>query len=148
MIWLVNISLGQPGWHCISFRNLILMVVQLKIVGHSVWNQGMRTKFPKVFNGVGEIIYRIYCEVQLKIMGHSLKKYLSRLLVILYFMIHLIVSHLTSSLQKFIILLVIDLLHSYDCDSHMNVSSQSSHGQSYYDCSCSQSSQSTWSHST
>jgi len=30
------------------------MVAKLKIVGHSLGNQGMRTRFPTVFNGVGD----------------------------------------------------------------------------------------------
>ena len=99
-------------------------------------------------------------EVQLQIVGHSLKKYfriisnfnnvpvislssrsdLSHLIVIsqtssIYLILHdPSDSHLTSSLHTYIILLFIDLLHS--CHSHMNVMLQSSHSQTYYNCSC------------
>ena len=82
MIWLANINLGQPGWHCSSFRNLILLVLKLKIVGHSLGNQGMRRNFPTVFNGVGvkyspefivNLVPPMTMEVQLQIVGHSLK---------------------------------------------------------------------------
>ena len=116
-----------------------------------------------MFNGVGvkyspefivNLVPPITMEVQLQIVGHSLKKYFNNIPVISHSshsdLSHLIVisqtfssylilhdpsgNHLKSSLQTSIILLVIDLLHS--CHSHMNVMSQSSHSQTYYNCSC------------
>ena len=170
MIWLVNINLGQPGWHCSSFRNLILLVLKLKIVGHSLGNQGMRRNFSTVFNGVWvnyspefivNLVPPMTMEVQLQIVGIPLRNTselshsnFSNLTFLAqwsksshshltdisqtsssYLILHdPSDSHLTSSLQTSIILLLIDLLHS--CHSHMNVMLQSFHSQTYYNCSC------------